>query len=136
MSFYRAYLRLNVRGLPDSRQLTSLSPFLSSELVHLFKEAGREQAKYIREHPGEKPPWVEGDLFSSSFEGATSFRIGPAKVDGGRARVSIHLASRGVRGDADWTDTLVLTRTKQGWRVWNILYNGGESLRSSLSERW
>jgi hypothetical protein len=136
--FYRTYLKLKVRGLPNERELKALLPFLSRDLQQLFKDAKSTQQKYIREHPDDKPPWIEGDLFTSLFEGANSFRLGAPRINGARAEVPVHLAYRGGGSTSRWSDVLVLTRTADGWRVWDILLKGdwtfksGDSLRSVL----
>ena len=137
--FYRTYLKLNVRGLPDEKELKALSPFLSRDLQQLFKDARNTQQKYIREHPDDKPPWADGDLFTSLFEGANSFRLGAPRIKGDRAEVPVHLAYRGGGATSRWSDVLVLTRTADGWRVSDILlkaewaFKSGQSLRSVLS---
>jgi len=137
--FYRTYLKLQVRGLPNDKQLKALSPFLSRDLQQLLEDARSAQAKYIREHPDDKPPWGDGDLFSSLFEGARSFRLGPPSIKGARAEVPVQLTYRDGGSISRWSDVLVLTRTGDGWRVWDILLKGewafknGDSLRSVLS---
>ena len=137
--FYRTYLKFNVRGLPNEKELKALSPFLSRDLQQLFKDARSTQQKYIREHPDDKPPWDDGDLFTSLFEGANSFRLGAPRKKGARAEVPVYLAYRGGGSTTRWSDVLVLTRTRDGWRVWDILLKGewafksGASLRSILS---
>jgi hypothetical protein len=137
--FYRTYLKLKVRGLPDEKELKALSPFLSRDLEQLFIDARNTQQKYIREHPDDKPPWADGDLFTSLFEGANSFRVGAPRIKGDRAEVPVDLAYRRGGATSRWSDVLVLTRTSDGWRVWDILLKGewafktGESLRSVLS---
>jgi hypothetical protein len=137
--FYRTYLKLKVRGLPDAEQYKALSPLLSSDLQRLFEAARIEQAKAIAEHPDEKPPWADGDLFTSLFEGATSFRLGRPKRRGEYTDVPVRLAYRGGGAVSRWEDTLVLIRTGDGWRVWDIKLNGdwqfknGASLRGVLS---
>jgi hypothetical protein len=128
--FYRTYLKLKVRGLPNEKEVKALSPFLSSDLQQLFKDARSKQEKYIREHPDDKPPWADGDLFTSLFEGANSFRIGAPRIKSGRAEVPVHLAYRGGGATSRWSDLLVLTRTSAGWRVWDILLKGEWAFKS------
>ena len=136
--FYRTYLKLKMNGLPDGKQLKVLSPLLSEDLRQMFEAAKREQEKFIKEHADEKPPWIEGDLFTSLFEGAKSFKIGVPKMRGEYTDVPVNLQYRDKQGITRWSDTLVLIRTKEGWRVWDILMNGewqfksGSSLRSIL----
>ena len=77
--FYSTYLALKVRGLPNIRQSKLLLPLLTPDLQQMFAAAEREQNKFSKEHPDEKPPWGDGDLFSSLFEGAQSFTLGEPK---------------------------------------------------------
>jgi len=118
-----------------------LSPLITSDLKELLVSAREIQAKYIREHPDEKPPWADGDLFSSLFEGAQSFRIGRASHRGETAEVPVQLAYREGGSTTRWSDVLVLVRNGNRWLVSDILLKGewafksGDSLRSILSSR-
>ncbi len=137
--FYRTYLRLNIRGLPNSKQMKVLSPLITRDLKDLFETAKNTQAKFNQEHPDEKGPWADGDLFTSLFEGAQSFRVGRPKVHGDRIEVPVHLTYREGGSTTRWSDDLVLVRSKNRWLVWDILLKGewafknGDSLRTNLS---
>ena len=139
--FYRTYLKLRIDGLPNDNQLKTLSPLITADLKDLFVAARKIQAEYIREHPDEKPPWGDGDLFSSLFEGAQSFRIGRASLRGDIAEMPVHLTYRQGGSTTRWSDVLVLKRTGRIWLVSDILMKGewafksGNSLRSILSSR-
>ena len=140
--FYQTYLKLRISGLPDKRQLKILAPFLAGDLHRLFKNAQLVKAKFIKENPVDmKPPWQEGDLLTSLFEGAQSFKIG--RVSAGRqyTEVSIRLKYSDGGKPVNWTDRLVLIRSKDGWRVHDIRLDGnwqfknGDSLRQILSAK-
>lgn len=136
--FYQTYLKLKVFGLPDDKQLRALSPFLTDDLIQLFEKAKQTQAQFVKEHPDEKGPWADGDLFTSLFEGAQKFQLGSVSMNGVRAEVPVNLSYHQGGATSRWTDVLVLTWTKDGWRVSDILMKGewqfknGESLRSIL----
>lgn len=136
--FYRICHKLKISGLPTAQQTKLLAPYLSQDLQQLIQSAREKQAKFIKEHPGEKPPWIEGDLFSSSFEGSHGFRVGTPVVQADRAEVPIHLFYRDGKNMIRWTDTLVLTRVGKGWVVSDLLYKAtwefkpGTSLRGVL----
>ena len=137
--FYRTYIKLQIRGLPSDEELKTLSPMLSPNLKLLFENAARVKAKYIRDNLDEKPPWHDGDLFTSLFEGAKSFKVGTPRMRGTRSEVPVELAFSGDGATTRWSDTLVLVREKGRWKVWDILFKGewafkqGNSLRGVLS---
>jgi hypothetical protein len=136
--FYRTCHKLKISGLPNAQQTKLLAPYLSQDLQQLIKTTREKQAKFIKEHPDEKPPWIEGDFFSSSFEGSHGFRVGTPVVQEARAEVPIHLFYRDGKNLIRWSDTLVLTRTNKGWVVSDLLYKAtwefkpGTSLRGVL----
>ena len=138
MQFYRTCQRLKISGLPTAKQTKLLAPYLSQELQQLIATARQKQAQFIKENPGDKPPWIEGDFFSSSFEGSHGFRIGTPVVQEERAEVPLHLFYRDGKKMIRWSDTLVLTRTGKGWLVSDLLYKApwefkpGTSLRNVL----
>ena len=146
-----------ISGLPSDAQLQRLSPLFTPEIVALIKRAHILQQEQIRKHPGEKPYWVEGDLFSSCFEGVTSWKLGEVfsapTVD---TTVKVTLSYRGQdQKPVTWTDILVFKQRDQHWQLDDIRMGGewafksGSSLRSilpgggkehedhsSLDERW
>ncbi|QQS33143.1 MAG: hypothetical protein IPM50_00755 [Acidobacteriota bacterium] len=71
--FYSRLYHMGVSGMPKKEQMDELSPYLSPGSLKMFERAAREQAEFIRKNPDQRPPWIEGDLFSSLFEGFTAF---------------------------------------------------------------
>ena len=72
---YQAYLDARPEGLPTPAQMKVFAPLLSQRLVRLVEEARQHQSNYAKHNPGDKPPFVEGCLFASLFEGPTAFEI-------------------------------------------------------------
>ncbi|PYS98939.1 MAG: hypothetical protein DMF63_12745 [Acidobacteria bacterium] len=138
-SFYKKYIEYQMRGLPTEKQVKSLTPLFSSEIVKMIATDRVEQTKFIKEHPDEKPPWIEGDLFSSLTEGATSYKLGKSRIEKTRAEVDVNLVYKDKSDATEWMDTVVLTKTNGKWIISDILYKGnwafmnGASLRASLS---
>jgi len=132
--FYRTLSDLKVSGLPSDAQLKTLSPFLSSELIGLFEKAKREQSRSIRSNPGDKPPWIEGDLFSSLFEGFTSYKVGnPQDHDEGLALpIKLEYGPKKPK-EVRWTDHLILERTNGEWKVANIIFKAKWEFKSGSS---
>jgi hypothetical protein len=116
--------RFQVTGLPDGEAWETLSPCLSAPLRALMEAAKREQLEFMKKFPDEKPPWIEGDFFSSLFEGPHRFQVLGTEVKGDRANVRVE-QERTEGGDTvKWTDTLLLVKTPEGWRVDDMRYGG------------
>jgi hypothetical protein len=119
---------LEISGLPDDAQMQALAPLLAPELREAFEVARAWQRGEIermqREGSEDKPPFVEGDLFSSLFEGAQSSRV--LSVTGDDAR-SVAQIERGYGSAADrvaWRDRAILRRAGDGWLLVDIEYGG------------
>ena len=71
------------------------------------------------------PPLVEGDLFSSLFEGATQVSVGTCQGGGRSGQCVVNLSHSDPGGKPTvWTDTVELVNTPGGWRVNDIAYGG------------
>lgn len=154
--FYAALASLRPSGAPTEAQRATLAPMLSGELAGLLQRADAARAAARAAAPTEKPPFTDGDLFSSLFEGPTAHVVGKAvsAVDapGGRLgdlRVPVtltHVADVAAGGKATtWTDT-VLLREENGRFVvadiafggdWDFANKGGmvAALRAGLGEQ-
>jgi hypothetical protein len=112
--FYTAYREVHPPGgLPDADQLSRLSPFLSTRLQRLIVAALRYDAEFARRHPDEKPPFVDGDFFSSNFEGSTAFEVGTTEKQGAAYRVSVEFEYVDPSRPGDpfrWKDAVILVQ--------------------------
>lgn len=138
--FYQTYLKLHPSGLPTDEQMKEFTPLLSRELNDLIAAARGEQQKFIKDNPDEKPPWIEGSLFVSSFEGAHSFTLGAPSINENKASIPVYLEYREGKTTVKWIDVIVLENADKEWRVWDIFMNApwpfrsGPSLRAMLSK--
>ena len=113
-------------GIPDVGARARLQPYLSPQLNKLLADAAAAQARFSAKIK-DSPPLLEGDLFSSLFEGASQWKLQACTVSGAQARCPVafaHAASSNSKA-ANWTDTLLLVNGGQGWRVDDIAYGGG-----------
>lgn len=122
--FYSELRRFGVSGLPTGESWPVLAPLMTDELVAAIERARAEQAEYIKNFPGEKPPWIEGDLFSSLFEGPKTFTVLAAKVTGDRAEVPVSCVRTEGGDTAKWSDTFFLIKTEKGWLIDDVRYDG------------
>lgn len=113
-------------GIPDMGSRARLQPYLSPQLNTLLAAAAAAQARFSAKIK-DSPPLIEGDLFSSLFEGASQWKLQACTISGNQARCPVAFAHTGSNTGkaANWTDTLLLVNTPQGWRVDDIAYGGG-----------
>jgi hypothetical protein len=124
--FYGVYATFRPSdGIPDAKARAKLEPFISPALDNLLVAGEAAEAHFEKVTKNMSPPLIEGDLFTSNFEGATAFHIGACTTSAATARCSVSFTYRGGRKDekpANWTDTLYLVRDRGGWRVDDIGY--------------
>lgn len=132
--------RERIEGLPTPEQLQRLSPLITPELRAIFERARTLQAEQIRKQPDEKPDWIEGDLFSSLFEGVSTWALSEVftapTVD---ATVKVNQTyNEPNQKPVTWTDRLVFKLQGKHWLLNDILMGGkwdfsaGKTLRSRL----
>lgn len=138
-SFYSTCIRLKVQGLPDDRAAKEIGAFLSADVLKLVETARAEQNVFIHEHPDEKPPLVEGNLFGSMWEGMTAFTLGTPVIYQDKVSIPVSLEYKEENDTARWVDVLVLVKGENGWKVFDIFFcapwdfKPGPSLRALLS---
>ncbi|MBM3764933.1 MAG: DUF3828 domain-containing protein [Acidobacteria bacterium] len=134
--FYTAYKNLKFEGLPNKAQLDKLAPHMSTGMRNAIKSAQALQAKCMNKFPTDKPMWIEGDLFTSNFEGFTSFKVGES--DNTKAIVEFEYVEKGQK--VVWKDKLLFVREKGKLVIDDVRFGRtegftsgyGESLRKSL----
>jgi hypothetical protein len=125
--FYAAYATFHPPdGIPDAKARAKLEPFISPVLDKLLIDGEAAQAHFAKATKNMSPPLIEGDLFTSNFEGATAFHVGACATSGQTAHCSVNFGYRSNQKEdakfVNWTDTVYLVRTMNGWRVDDIGY--------------
>lgn len=154
--FYAALAAQRPSGAPTDAQRAALAPLLSAELTGLLQRADAARTAARAAAPTEKPPFTDGDIFSSLFEGPTGFAVGAAvpgaDAPGGRLgdlRVPVtltHSADAATGGKATtWTDTVLLREENGRFVVADIAFGGDwdfankgsmlSALRAGLGEK-
>jgi hypothetical protein len=135
--FYRGCSRWQIRGVPTPTERARISRFFSAEILHLYAAAERQRTEFERRFPFDpkhpelalKPPWCkEGDPFSATDEGASTFAIGRVTRIGKQVAVQAHLEYTVGGKSYPWTDTLVLDRASGEWVVSDIRFARGGTL--------
>lgn len=122
--FYEIAIESGVSGAPTTDQLTALAPYLSGELRSLLAEARAVSVAEAVARPDEKPPYVEGDLFTSLFEGPTRFEIVGDTPGGTAGRVAVRFSYDRTSPPVVWTDTVVVADEDGRPVVADVIYGG------------
>jgi len=69
--------------------------------------------------PDEKPMLIEGDIFTSLYEGQTRARVEQVELNDGRALARV--AFENTAYDIAWTDRVALV-DENGWKIDNVIY--------------
>jgi hypothetical protein len=126
-AFYRVYMKSNKDGIPDAKGRAKFHPFISAALDKLLADGDKAEDAHYKATKNEEPPLVEGDLFTSNFEGTTSFKLGACKTVAKTSQCPAALvydvkSENSKDTPAKWTDTVFLVMETGGWRVDDIAY--------------
>jgi hypothetical protein len=115
---------LSSTGIPSAAARVRLAPLVTPRLSQALAAAANAEARFMAKNK-DSPPLIEGDIFSSLFEGPTQWKAGACSGDAMTARCSVAL-TRQDQGQkpVNWTDTLVLSN-QGGWKVDDIVYDAG-----------
>jgi Protein of unknown function (DUF3828) len=124
--FYDVYLKVRPSGVPDLKQQEQFRPILSPALADLLSGAASAEASYAKATKGESPPLVEGDLFTSLFEGAESYKVGACKIEKESAVCAVDLDYTDPRDKSKvvWQDRVYLVREDDKWLVDDLEFLG------------
>jgi hypothetical protein len=131
--FYAVYKDQHAGGgIPDATGRLRYTPVLSPRLNKQLADAAAAQARLTAKVRNAVPPMLEGDIFSSLFEGATAWKIGACQSDAKMARCTVALIytpppapNAKAPKPANWNDTVVVVNTPQGWKVDDVIYDAG-----------
>lgn len=132
LSFY--FNTYHKDGIPDAGQIAILGKLITPEFRKFLLDAqGAEICHAHRLHNAE-PPLLEGDLFTSLFEGAGAGEIAAVRVAGASAEIDV--AWKYQEDPAGhvvaWQDRFYLVLQEGTWRItdvahpgqWEFMYHG------------
>ena len=128
LAFLAQYHAQFFRGLPNATQAAALAPHLSPRLNGLLHDALAGQQAYKARYPTDKPPMIDGDIFSSLFEGASSGEVDTVEEVDGHATVRVKYSYSDPETHKvieTWPDNFLLVRDGSGWLIDDIEYLGG-----------
>ena len=124
--FYRIHLKHNAPGLLSADELKQFEPLVSRSLYNLLTRAEAADARYQAAAGPQAAPIVEGDLFTSLFEGATSFAVQSCDSEADRAACQVAFRYQQSGSDESWNDKILLVRENRQWRIDDIEFIGND----------
>ncbi|MGH8179069.1 MAG: hypothetical protein ACREV5_22645 [Steroidobacter sp.] len=121
-TFYDWRIASRMTGAPTREQLASMRPYISSELHTLLAEARAIHERDLGRAPGEKPAFAEGDLFSSLFEGPTSFTTSDVESMGDEHVVPVRFVYGAKTPAVNWIDRVRVVQENGAYVVADIDY--------------
>jgi hypothetical protein len=124
--FYNTYVKARPQGVPREKEMVKLRPYLSKALDQNLKQARQAEQQYQKANRGAVPPLIEGDLFTSLFEGATAFRLISCEVRKDVASCGIEFTSINPadRSPFKWQDKVHLVLESRRWLIDDVEYLG------------
>jgi hypothetical protein len=126
IGFYTLYIKVRPRGIPREKEMVPLRPHLSKALDQNLREARRAEVQYQKANRAAVPPLIEGDLFTSLFEGANAFSVLSCEGQKTVASCAIEFSSIDPRAHSrfKWRDKVYLVFESGRWLVDDIEYLG------------
>ncbi|HEX9444868.1 MAG TPA: hypothetical protein VGA73_12145 [Candidatus Binatia bacterium] len=127
-SFYDVYMKVRPSGVPPREQQAEFKKFISTGLAGLLDAAASMEENSSREAQGPPPPRIEGDLFTSSDEGAVSYKIVQCEMQKPAATCVVELTNADDRNRAKlaWKDRVFLVQDGGRWVVDDIEFLGDQ----------
>jgi len=105
-------------GALTADELAEIRSLVTQEFACLLELAGKYRLHFSNLYPDDKPPFEEGDFFTSSaYERATKFEIESVQVNSTTATAFTKFYAE---GDASWVDRLQLRQENGQWKVSDV----------------
>ncbi|MDP2124974.1 MAG: hypothetical protein Q8J92_11390 [Parvibaculum sp.] len=122
--FYDIRLSEHTGGVPEGDFRTRLRPVISPGLDSLLAQAAEAERRHTERTNNSEPPYLQGDIFTSLFEGATGYEIGKCEADDETVACDVLLVHDAAEQPVQWTDRVVLVSANERWAVDDIHYGG------------
>ncbi|MBA2612655.1 MAG: hypothetical protein H0U95_11825 [Bacteroidetes bacterium] len=120
--------RKDFRDIDKNLMTTSLSSLIEKTVA--IEIADGERIKKS-EYPTDKPMCIEGDIFSSLYEGQDSLKIIDIKTEDNKATVTIELTNTLFK--QSWEDKVILIKDST-WKIDNVIFKAGNMETKSTKD--
>ena len=123
-AFYKKHSALHPSGAPTPQQLQAMAPFLSQHLQALLERAWQRHQNDVAKAPDAKPAFADGDLFTSLFEGPTSFAVAGTETLVHEYAVTVRFTHKSGAEQTVWKDVVRLANKQGRLVIVDIEYGG------------
>lgn len=128
-AFYDIVLSEKQGGVPEPDMRARLRTVISPELDSLLAQASEAERRHTARTNNSEPPYLQGDIFSSLFEGATAYEVGACTVENDETvGCAVSLSHEGEGGPVEWTDHVLIVISGKGetrtFLVDDVAYGG------------
>lgn len=129
-NFYQTLQSTRPDGALSLGELITFRHFLSIQLFDLLKDVSVAEESHQARTDEETAPLVEGDLFTTHPQGASTYRLLACEMrdNGGVCAVELIYSDASLTAPIRSTDRVILSRDARGWVIDNIEYGGGAGL--------
>lgn len=127
--FYTQYQPGDYRLADTSRLSAPLNALLKKAALLQQQDSSRLKALQSTD----KPLMIEGDIFTSLYEGANKHAILQTMKQDNQTLVLVSFSNTHY-GIHNWVDTAVLVKEPAGWKIDNVLYDAKQGSSRSLQQ--
>ncbi len=80
----------------------------------------------------DKPLMIEGDIYTSLYEGATSHEIGQINNNNGNIKAVVKFINEPYKHN--WVDTIILIKEDGSWKIDNVFYTAKQGSARSVRD--
>jgi hypothetical protein len=133
--FYAKIMADAPSGLPSVESMQTLAPLMTSSLGAAIEKARIRQRAFIAAHPDLKPPFIEGSLFTSVYEGPTGVESAAATPRGDSVWVAMGFVYQEPGAESSrWKDQVLLLCEQGLWRVDDVRYDWDSASKNLLKQ--
>ncbi|MBX3506780.1 MAG: hypothetical protein KF895_14970 [Parvibaculum sp.] len=126
-AFYDIVLSERPMGVPEPDLRARLRSVISADLDSRLAQAAEAERRHTERVNNEEPPYLQGDIFSSLFEGATGYEISDCDEKGERLIECEVTLVYDAEDPVQWKDRLILVASPANPRTFlvdDIAYGG------------
>lgn len=112
-------IQKDFRSIDKNVMTKDLSELIEKTVAIELKDVERIKKS---EFPTDKPMCIEGDIFSSLYEGQDSLKIIDIKTEGNKATVSVEFTNTQFK--QSWEDKVILIKDGD-WKIDNVIFKPG-----------